>query len=190
MSRLSALARIPRIYFRTAWWGLISPRFSEWEPLVVVQGVILKREAESQEVLLTVRADVRGWELPGGNLEPGESAEEALRREVEEETGLDVEVGRHVGDYTRTGFRPHTARVFLCRVRGGELRSSRETPRVRWWSPSDLPGTLFPWYRQPLKDALEKRSTAAARADYQGVGIIARAIAIDLRMRWSDGRDN
>ncbi len=165
----------------------MSPRFSEQEPLVVVQGVIIKRGTEGEEVLLAVRADVWGWELPGGNLEPGESAEEALRREVEEETGLDVEVGRHVGDYTRTGFRPHTARVFLCRVLGGELRSSRETPRVRWWSLRSLPATLFPWYAQPLSDAQEKGSVAAARTDYQGVRIVARAIAIDLWMRWSDG---
>jgi len=168
----------------------MSPRFSERQQLVVVQGVVLKREGETQEILLAVRADVRGWELPGGNLESGESAEEALRREVEEETGLDVEVGLHIGDYTRTGFRPHTARVFLCRVRGGKLRSSRETRRVSWWSLDDLPATLFPWYRQPISDALTKQSIPAVRTDHQGVRTVARAIGIDLWMRWSEGRDD
>jgi 8-oxo-dGTP diphosphatase len=187
VSRLGALTKIPRTYLRTAWWGLMAPRFSEHEPLVVVQAVVLS--GEDEEILLTVRADVRGWELPGGNLEPGETAKQALRREVQEETGLDVEVGGHVGDYTRTGFRPHVARVFRCRVREGELRPSRETPRVQWWSVGELPATLFSWYHRPIADALANGPNPVARSDHQGVAVIARAVAIDLRMRWTEERE-
>ena len=187
MKRLAALARLPRVYLRTAWWGVLAPRLVEREPLVVVQAVILAPEKENPRVLLSVRSDVQGWELPGGNIEEGESCEEALGREVQEETGLEVEIQRRVGDYTRTGFRPHTARVYLCRVRSGALRSSRETPRVAWWALDALPSTFLPWYREPLADALHDRPAPVARSNYQGVGAIAEAISIDLRMRWSRG---
>jgi len=186
--RLEAFAQIPRIYTKTAWWGLMSPRLSERGPLVVVQAVVLKPGGGVPEVLLSVRADVQGWELPGGNIEAGESFEQAVCREVEEETGLRVEVRLRVGDYTRTGFRPHTARVYLCRVEGGRLRASRETPQVEWCRVDRLPHTLFPWYRQPLEDALENREAPVLRTQFQGVAAISQAVSIDLRMRWSGGR--
>ncbi len=136
-------------YARIAWWGLASP-LAEKRPLVVVQAVVRGDEG----ILLTVRSDLRGWELPGGSPEGSEAPEEALTREVREETGLEVAVGRRVGDYVRTGFRPHTAKVYLCRVVGGSLRMSGETRAARWFHPDALPATLFPWYRQPLADAL------------------------------------
>ena len=106
-------------YAKTAWWGLVAPRLYEEGPLIVLQGVILRMHEGEHQVLLSVRRDVRGWELPGGQLNPGESHEAAARREVWEETGLRVSVERHVGDYVRSGFRPHTARVYVCRVESG-----------------------------------------------------------------------
>src|SRR5262245_34671301 len=126
-------------YARIAWWGLLSPR-AERAPLVVHQAVILAE----QGVLLAQRDDLRGWELPGGEALPGEGDEAALIREVREETGLEVEVLAHVGDYRRSGFRPHLARVYRCRARGGSLRASGETPAVAWFDPLALPRALFP----------------------------------------------
>ncbi|MDG2334146.1 MAG: NUDIX domain-containing protein [Myxococcota bacterium] len=186
MKRLDSLSRIPRTYFRTAWWGLVSPRLAETEPLTVVQGVVTRPGEE--EVLLSVRSDIRGWELPGGGLELDESPEQALAREVEEETGFQVEVEGHVGDYTRTGFRPHTARIYRCRVVAGDLRTSRETPWVEWWPLAGLPETLLPWYRQPLEDAAQNRKRPFARTERQGASAILGAIAIDLQMRWDPKR--
>ena len=52
------------------------------------------------KILLTRRKDNRQWCLPGGRMEPGESAAECCAREVLEETGLVVIVGRLVGVYS------------------------------------------------------------------------------------------
>ena len=188
MKRLGSLSRIPKTYLRTAWWGLVSPLLVETEPLTVVQAVVTRPGEGGGEVLLSVRSDIRGWELPGGGLELGETPEQALAREVEEETGFQVEVKRRVGDYTRTGFRPHTARIYRCRIVAGELRTSRETPWVEWWPVAALPEALLPWYRQPLEDAGQDRSRPFARTEHQGASAILRAIAIDLQMRWDPRR--
>jgi len=185
--RLGRLALIPPQHFRTAWWGFIGHRFRRRAgdgPLVVVQAVI----QDADRVLLSVRRDLRGWELPGGNLELGESEEQALLRKVQEETGLRVEILGLVGEYQRTGFLPHRARVFRCRPLSGRLRPSLETPRLRWWDPADLPDTLFPWYRVPLADALAGLPEPVRRQEHQGLAAIWAGFRIDLRMRASGDR--
>jgi 8-oxo-dGTP diphosphatase len=171
-------------YARIAWWGMIAPRVRGEGPLLVQQAVIV----EQGRVLLSVRADLRGWELPGGNPERGESDEQCLRREVLEETGLDVALERHVGDYERTGFLPHVARVYRCRVAGGTPRPSYETPRVRWFALDELPATLLPWYREPLADALLEAAEPVLRRERQGLGAVLAGAWIDLRMRLTDHR--
>lgn len=178
-ARLLLLARILPDHARTAWWGLVGHRR---RGVRVVQGVVI----DGERVLLTVRSDLHGWELPGGNTMPGESDTDALLREVEEETGLTVEIERLVGDYHRSGFLPHVARVYRCRPAGGRLRPSPETPRVRWWPLDALPSTLFPWYRGPLGDALAPGGSAVSRHEHQGLAAVWAGLVTDLRMRWSD----
>ena len=53
-----------------------------------------------QKVLLTRRTDNGRWCLPGGAMDPGESAAECCAREVLEETGLIVRVGKLIGVYS------------------------------------------------------------------------------------------
>ena len=184
-------------YGRSAWWGLVAPRISESRPLVISQAVILRSAAGSAdqsghretstlplEVLLSLRADLFGWELPGGTPEEGEEAEETLLREVCEETGLEVAVDRHVGDWTRSGFRPHIARVYRCRVVAGQLTPSSETPRVGWFSVDALPDGLFPWYLAPLARALPGTADPVVSSESQGLRTIWQAMKIDLGMRW------
>ena len=103
---------------------------------------------------------------------------------MEEETGLAVEVEARVGDYHRTGFRPHTARVYRCRAVGGALRGSSESAAVAWFDPIALPGTLFPWFRGPLADALAELPEPVEVRERQGWRHVAAGMAIDLAERW------
>jgi len=171
---LRELARILPDYVHLAWWGA-----TKRGSLEVVQGVVLHRG----QVLLAVRQDLQGWELPGGNARPGEPEALALLREIREETGVDADVETLVGEYTRTGFRPHRARVFRCRYLAGTPRPSRETPRVAWFDTDALPDTIFPWFRGPLHDALEGGKLPVRRQEHQGLGAILAGARIDLRMR-------
>jgi len=166
----------------TAGWAISRRLGSPSASLVIVQGVVLSEAG----VLLAVRVEPRGWELPGGNLEAGEDDETALVREVREETGLEVAVGSLVGEYRRSGFLPHTVRVYRCEPRGGAIAPSSETPRVRWWDPEALPDTLFPWCRQPLRDGLDRLDRPVLRHQHQGLSDVITSVKIDLRMRLSD----
>lgn len=134
-------------------------------------------------LLLCERRELRGWELPGGACRADESDEQALRRELLEETGLEVVIERHVGDYLRTGFRAHTARVFACRVAGGALRPCREMPRAEWFAPAALPAGIFPWFLGPLEDALRELAEPVERREHQGLAAILAGMRIDLATR-------
>lgn len=90
------------------------------------------------EILLMERSDGSGWCLPCGWVEPNEKPVETAVREAREETGLEVEVKRLVGVFTRMPSDkngPHTmiAVVHLCEVVGGELTLSHEGLALRYW---------------------------------------------------------
>ena len=114
------------------------------------------------QVLLTRRADNGAWCLPGGHLDFGETVEQCVVREADEETGLIVEVERLTGVYSQPW--PKSAHLlrprhyvilsFLCRRTGGELRLNDEVTEIRYFSPDDLPGGLFEWHRERIDDAL------------------------------------
>ena len=181
--RLRALLAILPNYAAIAFSGLVAPRVRRGVD-VIQQAVVLGERG----VLLAVRGDLRGFELPGGSALAGESDEAAVRREVREETGIEVEVEGRVGDYLRSGFRPHVARVWRCRALGGEPRPSDETLRVGWFDPAAPPEALFPWYRAPLADALARLPAPVERHERLGAAAVLAGLRIDLRMRLGGGR--
>jgi 8-oxo-dGTP diphosphatase len=86
------------------------------------------------------------WSLPGGRVELGEGLEEAVAREVLEETGLRVDVGPvvEVLDRVRRGSDGRVEHHFviidyLCRARGGELAHASDADEARWVPLAELP---------------------------------------------------
>jgi ADP-ribose pyrophosphatase YjhB (NUDIX family) len=113
-------------------------------------------------ILLTKREDFEIWCLPGGAVDDGESIAQAALREAKEETGLDVELLRLVGPYSRPNWSAHQA-VFLARPVGGGLRpQAGEVLEVRYFKSDQLPEPLFLWYLQPIRDALAGIGGSAA----------------------------
>lgn len=107
-------------------------------PLVGVGAVVL----QDGRVLLVERGQPpqQGqWSLPGGLLELGERLEEAVRREVREETGLEVEVLSLAGVFERivpdeagsTEFH-YVLLDYFCRVAGGCLQPASDVRRAAW----------------------------------------------------------
>ncbi|WP_241255470.1 NUDIX hydrolase [Candidatus Protofrankia californiensis] len=98
-------------------------------------GAIIMDAAGALLLVQRARDPGRGlWSLPGGRVEAGESDTAALVREVREETGLEVTVGRLVGRVTRPGPDGAVYEIadYMCDVGGGTLRAGDDAADVRW----------------------------------------------------------
>jgi ADP-ribose pyrophosphatase YjhB (NUDIX family) len=80
------------------------------------------------------------WSIPGGRIEPGETDAEAVVREMIEETGLTVEVGRLIGRVQRPGLNGAVIdiRDYAATVTGGTLRAGDDAADARWVAPAEL----------------------------------------------------
>lgn len=83
------------------------------------------------------------WSMPGGYVDRGEVVEEAAAREVQEETGLEVEVQRLVGLFSEKGH-PVVVVAFSASETGGRLAAGPEAQEVGFFSLDDLPEMAFP----------------------------------------------
>ena len=107
---------------------------------------------EEKRVLLCHRRDVDMWNLPGGGVESGELPTEAVTREVEEETGLEVMVERLVGVYGKAS-KDELVFSFLCRVFGGELKLTDESSENCFFALEEMPGNTNPKQAERIWDA-------------------------------------
>jgi ADP-ribose pyrophosphatase YjhB (NUDIX family) len=97
------------------------------------------------KVLMIKRGNQPGiglWSMPGGYVDRGEVVEEAAVREVQEETGLAVEVERLVGLFSESGH-PVIVAAFVAREVGGALEAGSEALDLGFFSTNDLPPLAF-----------------------------------------------
>jgi len=137
-------------------------------PIVGVGALILRRDS----ILLVERgkAPLKGyWSLPGGMLETGEQLAEALRREVREETGLEVrplavvEIFERILRDAKGKAEYHYVLIdYLCKAVGGKLAAASDASNAAWIRRRDLgkyrvtEGSL-----EVIERAFEKRASAA-----------------------------
>jgi 8-oxo-dGTP pyrophosphatase MutT (NUDIX family) len=122
------------------------PQAPEANSLVVAVAAVVRDE--DGKLLMIQRSDNGLWALPGGAQDIGETTREAAIREVEEETGISVEITgvsgiysdpRHVIAYDDGEVRQEFSIVFHGRPTGGALRGSNESRHSVWVNPQDVP---------------------------------------------------
>jgi mutator protein MutT len=125
--------------------------------MIIVAAAIIRKDGN---ILLTKRpanvhlADL--WEFPGGKVEPGESLEAALRRELREELGIEAHV---VDEFYATTHHYPTKSVelhfFNCTITNGEPRAI-EVAELRWVKPGELHAFEFPEADRELVERLAR----------------------------------
>lgn len=118
---------------------------------------------QNNQVLLTQRADLPVWCLPGGAVDAHESLAQAAIRETVEETGFNVALTRIVGVYSRPqwGEGAHIILFAAHPVGGNLLTTTNETVDAGFFAPNALPCTLLWWYHQRIADAFADRPAVA-----------------------------
>ncbi|WP_226579843.1 NUDIX hydrolase [Halobacillus litoralis] len=91
---------------------------------------------ENEEILL-IKGPKRGWEMPGGQVEEGESLKDAAVREAKEECGLDIEITKFCGVFQNVE-RSICNALFLGRAIGGELTTTEEALEVGFFPLSQV----------------------------------------------------
>jgi len=112
---------------------------------LAVGGLILRGD----KVLLNHRTDYDMWDLPSGGVEKNETIIQALKREIKEETGLNVKPVRLVGVYHNYR-RKVISLLFLVKVISGKLRKNEEADDHKYFSYKKLPKNTVPKQKERI----------------------------------------
>lgn len=119
------------------------------------------------QILLLMRDDFPVWVNIGGALDAGESFEQALRREIMEETGLKVRILREGGDYFSALSAPPEAylqeKLYFCVPEnpGDIARLGNDGIRLEWFDIDKLPHNIPPGYRLRIEETLQGRPASS-----------------------------
>lgn len=123
-------------------------------PIPSVEAVVVN---EKDELLVLRRKNHPAkdeWWFPGGRMRRGETFEEALNREVREETGLDVKIVKFLGAYSRVFPERHDVSiVFLCRCGRGNVVLNSEHSEYKFLDASEALINLHPELKNVIRDA-------------------------------------
>jgi ADP-ribose pyrophosphatase YjhB (NUDIX family) len=121
------------------------------------------------KILLTKRDDFDTWILPSGGVEEVESLAQAGIRKTKEKTGLDVELTRLVGLYSRLGsWSPGYIVLFAAKPVGGAIQCQEgKTIAVDWFAFDKIPAPLALGHRRCIKDAIEGVSGALVLQEFK-----------------------
>lgn len=118
--------------------------------LVSVAALVTNEEGK----ILLVNSPWRGWEYPGGLIEPGETFQQALHREIREEAGVEVEITGFVG-ICKNVEKDIVNIDFTCRYVSGKLTPSEESTEVIWATPEEAFALItFPLTKKRLQQML------------------------------------
>ncbi|OGF20697.1 hypothetical protein A2316_02780 [Candidatus Falkowbacteria bacterium RIFOXYB2_FULL_38_15] len=115
-----------------------------------VFGIIFDKQ---NKILLCHRRDYDLWNLPGGGLKPGESILDGVKREIKEETGLDVNISKLIGIYDK----PEEKDIvfsFACNIIKGKITLNNEADKIEYFEINKLPLNTVPKQIERIKDAL------------------------------------
>jgi 8-oxo-dGTP diphosphatase len=115
---------------------------------------------EDGKILLIKRSREPGegkWAIPGGRIEDDETAIECMKREMKEETGIDIEIISMVGLYSdpRRDPRKIIAASYLVKRTGGSLRAGDDAGEAKWFDLDSLPELAFD-HAKIVSDALRQ----------------------------------
>ncbi len=108
-------------------------------PVIAAGGLLWRPSAKNGvEVALVHRPRYKDWSLPKGKADPGETAPMTAAREVLEETGFQVVLGRSLTTVRYVvSAGPKTVAYFAAQVIGGEFTPNKEVDKLRWLSLAD-----------------------------------------------------
>ena len=135
-----------------SWVQSVLSRFVRPLFQVFVAAVIFNNKKEILLVKLTYQR-FHPWGLPGGSLEYGESPEDAVMREVWEETSLKVKIEKFL--FVKTWTPDRVGMYYVCNIVDGEFQPSEEVSEIGYFSLDNLPD-VRPFDVVLIKEVYEK----------------------------------
>ncbi|MGL4335833.1 MAG: NUDIX hydrolase [Turicibacter sp.] len=132
---------------------------------IIAAGAIIFND--NSEILM-IKNPRKGWEYPGGMIDCGETLIQGLKREVKEETGIEINIIKMIGMYSNIKTQPGYNGVkeipttlimdFICQYDSGLLSTSEESLEIGWFSSEEALARINPRQKYRLEAALKQQN--------------------------------